>query len=112
MILIQRLEEIPQFCQALGRISGRRLRSRRKLQPGRNDELVPRQRRVAVRVDAFESAADLLQRATAEVLGKEGLVFPHLLAPLLACHLPVVILIQRVEEIPQFFQALGGHFLC
>merc|ERR1719409_381826 len=117
---VQRLEQRTQLLQRL-RVGRRRrlLRSRGgtlqrngERQPGRSDELVPRQRRVAVRVDAFESAADLLQRATAKVLGKQGLVLLHLLAPLLACHLPVAILIQRVEEIPQFFQALGGHFLC
>jgi len=76
-------------------------------QPCRSDELLPRQRSITILVDAFESAADLLQRITAEVFGQEGLVLLHLLAPLLARHLAVVILVQRVEELPQLLQAFG-----
>ena len=64
--------------------------------------------RVAVRVDAPESTADLLQRAAAEVLRQEGLVLPHLLAPLLAGHFPFVVRVQRFEELAQLLQALGS----
>merc|ERR1719240_1795697 len=98
MIFIQGVEERAKLGEAFRADRGLGFRSRRKLKPCRNHELLPRQRRVAVRVDASESAANLLQRVAAEVLRQESLVLLHLLPPLLTSHLSVMIFIQGVEE--------------
>ena len=100
---------VPKPDHALGQVSSYERSG--ELQLKRIEELLPGQFAAAILVDAFESAADLRRRESrevmrgaqgaAEVLAQELFVLLHLPAPLLRGHLPVVVLVERVEELAQ-----------